>query len=68
MVSLPEGGSTDLSLPEGNYTINWYDPRGGGALKKGSVSTVTGPGAVSLGNPPSEAAKDWVVLVKKKAE
>lgn len=68
VVYLPEGGSTDLSLPEGNYTINWYDPRLGGALKKGSVSTVTGPGAMSLGNPPSDAAKDWVILVKKKAE
>ena len=68
VVYLPEGGSTELSLPEGNYTINWYAPRGGGALQKGSVSTVSGPGAVSLGNPPSDAAKDWVILVEKKAD
>lgn len=65
-VYLPKGGSTTLDLTgaRGTYTVRWYDPRHGGILQTGTVSEVTGGGAVSLGNPPSAASSDWAVLVK----
>ncbi len=65
-VFLPEGGETELTLAEGSYSVAWYDPRGGGALQVGTVETVEGPGAQSLGAPPADADKDWAVLVKKR--
>ena len=65
-VFLPAGGSTELTVAEGGYTVAWYDPRGGGALQVGTAETVDGPGAVSLGAPPADADKDWAVLVKKR--
>ena len=66
MVYLPEGGSTALTLAEGTYTVKWYDPRNGGALQNGTVTSITGPGAKSLGNAPSQPGSDWVVFVEKK--
>lgn len=54
-----------LSLPNGNYTVDWYNPRTGGKLQTGSIKTLTGGSTVSLGNPPAEFEKDWVVLVTK---
>jgi len=65
-VFLPEGGSTELTLAEGSYSVAWYDPRNGGALQVGTVETVDGPGAQSLGEPPADADKDWAVLVRKR--
>ncbi len=64
-VYLPQGGSTELRLPEGKYSVKWYDPRNGGALKDGSVRTLAGPGNRSLGEPPAEKAKDWAVLIRR---
>jgi hypothetical protein len=64
-VYLPNGGSADLQLAAGKYTVKWYNPRIGGKLLKGSVSEVTGPATVGLGSPPADGDKDWVVLVKR---
>ncbi len=63
-VYLPDGGITDLNLAAGSYTVQWYNPRTGGKLQKGSVTKVTGPGMVSLGSPPAEGGKDWAILCK----
>jgi hypothetical protein len=65
-VYLPNGGTTQLELGEGDYTIGWYDPRNGGAFQVGSVETASGPGKKSLGAPPAEAGQDWAILVKKR--
>ncbi|MHC4424311.1 MAG: putative collagen-binding domain-containing protein, partial [Planctomycetota bacterium] len=62
-VYLPDGGTADLNLAAGSYTVQWYNPRAGGELKNGSVTKVTGPGEICLGNPPADGGKDWVVLV-----
>ena len=64
-VCLPNGGTTRLELAEGNYTVAWYDPRAGGALQKGAVETIAGPGEKALGNPPADRDRDWVALVKR---
>jgi hypothetical protein len=68
-VYLPDGGTTDidLSADEGTFEVSWYDPRYGGDLRNGSVSTIRGGGKRLLGNPPNEPAKDWAVLVRRTA-
>jgi hypothetical protein len=62
---LPEGGTTELTLPEGRYSVGWYDPRKGGALEGGSVKEIAGPGKPLVGEPPREPQADWAVLVKR---
>ena len=65
-VYLPAGGTADLDLgtAAAAFTVAWYNPREGGPLQAGSVAEVKGPGKVSLGRPPADPSKDWVVLVK----
>jgi hypothetical protein len=65
-VYLPDGGTTELELGEGEYTVGWYDPLEGGALQVGTVESVTGPGKRSLGLPAAKRDQDWAVLVKKR--
>lgn len=67
-VGLPFGGpaSLDLSGVEGELTVQWYNPRTGGALQKGSVTTVRGGGIVDLGQAPDSSGPDWVVLVTRR--
>jgi hypothetical protein len=64
-VYLPDGGTTtlDLSGVAGSFTVRWFDPRNGGALRSGSLASVTGGGQRGLGNPPDNASQDWTVLV-----
>jgi hypothetical protein len=64
-IYLPAGEPASLVLGEGQYTIQWYNPREGGALVTGSIPEVTGPGRCSTGRPPVEDGKDWVCLIKK---
>lgn len=56
--------SLDFGQTNKNFSVSWYDPRNGGALKEGSISSISGSGLQSLGNPPEKETKDWVVLVK----
>ena len=44
-------------------SVKWYNPREGGDLQVGSIKSVSS-GNVTLGNPPADADKDWVVVVK----
>ncbi|QGY42213.1 DUF5060 domain-containing protein [Maribellus comscasis] len=50
---------------DGNFKVQWFNPREGGGLKNGSVDKVAGSGFQDLGNPPEDAQKDWVVVVQK---
>ncbi len=61
----PENAQLNLEDTEGSFTVQWYDPRNGGALSDGSVTSVEGGSTVNLGEPPADADKDWVVLVRK---
>jgi len=65
-VYLPDGGSTLLELPQGEYTVQWYNPRTGGPLQNGTVVDLSGSGSRSIGEPPSEKSQDWVALVRRK--
>ena len=64
-VQLPAGGTARLEVPEGVYSVEWYNPREGGELQQGRVKSIKGPGKRSLGRAPSDTRKDWGVLVKK---
>ena len=65
-IYLPEGRGTEIRLPRGEYSVDWYNPRAGGELVSGSVIKATGRGPVSTGRPPVEEMKDWVCLIKRK--
>jgi hypothetical protein len=67
LVYLPSGGTAtlDLSKAAGQFTVEWFDPRNGGALKRGSVATVKGGGAAALGMPPDSAGEDWLAVVRR---
>lgn len=67
VVYLPAGGSTELDLGAntGTFSIRWFNPRAGGPLQIGSVTSVRGPGRSTVGAPPSDAENDWILLVRK---
>lgn len=66
-IQLPRGGSVQVALPEGSYTVHWFNPRTGGELMQGDVQELNGgKGRRWLGLPPSERSRDWVVLIRKK--
>jgi hypothetical protein len=49
---------------EKTFSVRWFNPRTGGEIKEGSLKSIKGTGFTSLGTPPSETGKDWVVLVQ----
>ncbi|NJM79591.1 MAG: carbohydrate-binding protein [Flavobacterium sp.] len=62
VVYLRNGGGASVNLPSGNYTVKWYNPRSGGALQNGNVTSVSGGGTKSIGNAPD--SNDWVALIR----
>ncbi|MEW7289617.1 Ig-like domain-containing protein [Aquimarina sp. 2304DJ70-9] len=67
VVYLKNGGSTNLNLngQSERFTVKWYDPRNGGNLRNGSVTSISGGGNRSIGNAPNNGGKDWVILITK---
>lgn len=64
LVYLKDGGTTNLTInQDAAYTVKWYDPRNGGELKDGSVTSISGTGEKALGSAPDNASEDWLVLV-----
>lgn len=65
-IYLPDGGSTNLDIggSSATFTVQWYNPRTGGRLQTGTITTISGPGSVAIGCPPSDIDKDWVALIK----
>jgi len=53
----------DLQDYETQSQVRWLDPIGGGPLQSGSIDRIAGTGKQALGLPPTEEARDWVVLV-----
>ena len=68
LVYLPTGGTTslDLSAAKGQFGVEWFDPRNGGALKPGSVRAVTGGAPAALGTPPDSPGEDWLAVVRRR--
>ncbi|MFK7982166.1 MAG: DUF5060 domain-containing protein [Saprospiraceae bacterium] len=67
-VYLTFGGhaALDLSSETGTFSVDWYNPRTGGALQKSVIQQLEGGDVVNLGAPPADLDKDWVVLLRKK--
>ena len=65
---LKKGGESQLDLKpsNGEFSVQWFDPRNGGELQTGSVKTIRGSGKQSLGTPPSDTEIDWIVVVRRK--
>ncbi|NQT25731.1 DUF5060 domain-containing protein, partial [candidate division KSB1 bacterium] len=63
LLYLKNGGSTNVSLPDGIYNVQWFDPRDGGELQTGSVLQVMGNGSASIGVPPNNVDSDWACLI-----
>jgi hypothetical protein len=64
-IYIPEGGQTriDLTGYEGEFDINWFNPRKGGEMELGSVTRIPGGMVSDIGFPPSDPEKDWVALI-----
>ncbi len=65
VVYIPDGKPSTLTAPAGNYGIQWFNPRTGGDLLNGSITTFSGKGPVPTGKPPVDDGKDWVCLVTR---
>jgi len=65
-IYLPSGGTTDLDLGTATaaFKVQWYNPRTGGGMQRGTIPAITGPGKVSIGLPPADQDKDWVACVQ----
>ncbi|WP_299432583.1 DUF5060 domain-containing protein [uncultured Aquimarina sp.] len=58
-IYLPDGGSTNISLPSGTWQIQWYNPRSGGSLSD----------AIAVSNTISAPdTNDWVALIKGESD
>jgi len=67
LVYLPDGGTSELDLSgtKGTFNVMWFNPRVGGELRKGSVTSVEGGGKVALGGAPADADEDWLIVVRR---
>lgn len=65
-IQLPRGGAVQIKLPDGKYSVDWYNPREGGDLQKTKITEVEGGRRrVWLGPPPAAYARDWVILLRR---
>lgn len=62
-VYLPKGGPFQMTLPQGKFSVKWFNPRTGGNLLDGTIKTINGGEKISLGTIPKDYGKDWVVLI-----
>ncbi|QXD22520.1 DUF5060 domain-containing protein [Opitutia bacterium ISCC 51] len=65
LLYLADGGTTEVKLPEGEYSAHWFDPRNGGDLQRSSKKSLSGGNSTSIGNPPNSSDDDWVCLIRK---
>jgi|LakMenEpi03Aug12_release.lakeMendotaPanAssembly.Ray.scaffolds.fasta_scaffold29911_5 hypothetical protein len=65
LVYLPAGGKTEIDLggSQERFTVAWFNPREGGSLQPAGL--IRGPGWATVGAPPAEEAKDWVLLLRR---
>ncbi len=66
-VYLPNGGTTNLNLGKasGTFTVAWFNPRLGGDLANGTVTSLRGGGNRGIGYPPSDRKQDWVAVIRR---
>jgi len=59
-------GTINLENQTGEFMVKWFDPRNGGTIQSGKVTSVQGGKVQNIIGAPSDANKDWVVLLSKK--
>ncbi len=59
------GLTLDLSGVSGTFEVQWFNPRSGGNLLDGTVTTVQGGGVVSIGSAPNTTGQDWAAIVSR---
>lgn len=66
VVYLKNGGTTDIDLTSisGSFSVQWYDPRLGGDLQNGSVTSVFGGKVSAIGDAPHSLNQDWAVVLE----
>ncbi len=69
LVYLPWGGPATLDLREvaGEFSVQWFNPRTGAALRAGAVHSFKGGVRARLGTPPVDEVDDWVAVVRRVA-
>ncbi len=55
----------DLTNYAGSFSIHWFNPRTGGDLSAGSITSIEGGQTQNIGMPPTDNDKDWVALIEK---
>jgi hypothetical protein len=68
LVYLPRGGATDINLTAetGTFGVAWFNPRRGGELVTGSVTSVPAGRSVSIGPPPADVNEDWLAVLRRR--
>jgi hypothetical protein len=61
-----KGFQLDLGNVNGEFSVEWVNPREGGPWSAGSVKIVQGGQVVDLGQAPNTPNQDWLVVVQKK--
>lgn len=64
-IYIPDARDTvklDLSAAPGKYTLRWFNTRTNKYEDKNQI--VSGGNPVTIGDPPGEAEKDWIVLIE----
>ena len=65
-VYLRSAGEVKVRLGSGRYSVQWYNPRTGGALLNAAITNIQGPGEKTIGTPPADINKDWVALLRRR--
>lgn len=62
-----DGSEINMQDLTGSYSVQWYNPREGGPLMAGTItSVVAGSGRLTFfGSAPGSDDQDWVVLLRK---
>jgi len=68
LVYLPHGGDAELNLTEieGDFEISWFNPRFGGNLQPGPITSRMGGQFITLGLPPVDPGQDWLAVISKR--
>lgn len=60
--------AANLTVEIGNdgseYQVHWFNPKQGGELQTGSITTIKATGNISLGTPPAGEQPDWLCLLQ----
>jgi len=68
-IYLPGGGkvSIDLTGDSNQYSVRWFDPRTGGELLKGEITSIQGGRNATISGAPYNKERDWVILLSDQA-